>query len=146
MKIISTIGVLVFRNNFKEVLLVKHGEEAGHPTGIYGLPAGRIDDGETAAEASKRELNEETGLETTQENLVELPYDSGVVKLQRKNGIIFCRWKVFICNNFSGEIRGAGQETTPEWVKVSGLSKYWLLTNTKTAIEKGIKFSGGDKA
>lgn len=135
-----TIGILVFRNNFQEVLLVKHGEKASHPTGIYGLPAGRIDSGETAIKAAVRELKEETGLETSEEDLVRLPYDFGVTEILRKKGTIFCTWEVFVCREFKGEIRGKGAETTPQWVKVSGLSKLWLTSNTKTAVSEGLKF------
>ena len=97
MQVIPTIGILVFRDNCKEVLLVKNNEGSGHPTGIYGTPAGRIDSGETAAQAAVRELKEETGLETSEKDLVRTPYDFGVTEIMRKQGTIFCTWEVFVC-------------------------------------------------
>jgi len=139
MQPIPTIGVLVFRNNLQEVLLVKHGEKAGAETGIYGLPAGRIEEGESAIEATVRELKEETGLKATQENLIELPYDFGVNELKRKSGTLICTWQVFVCEEFTGELRGSG-ETTPEWIKVFDVSKLWLLNNIQTAVLEGLKF------
>lgn len=139
MQSIPTVGILVFRNNNQEVLLVKHGEKAGHPTGIYGLPSGRIDTGETEIEAAKRELEEETGLKTSETDLIEIPYDFGVNEILRKNGTMFCTWKVFICEKFSGEI-GGSEETIPEWVKISHLSKYWKVGNLETAVEEGLKY------
>ena len=140
MQVISTIGILVFRNNCKEVLLVKNNEESGHPTGIYCIPAGRIDQGETAVQAAVRELKEETGLETLEKDLVRFPYDFGVTEILRKKGTIFCTWEVFICKKFTGEIRGKNPETTPEWVNIYDLEKLWLTSNTKVAVFEGIKF------
>jgi mutator protein MutT len=139
MKPFATIGVIVFKNNKKEVLLVKHGEAARHLTGSYGLPAGRIDKGETATKAAVRELQEETGITTVERDLRKVPYDFGVAKLQRKNGTMYCTWEVFVCRSYSGEIRGSGEETTPEWVQVSDLSRYWLIGQTETAIKEGLK-------
>jgi mutator protein MutT len=140
MQPIPTIGILVFRENFKEVLLVKNGEGSGHPTGIYGTPAGRIDQGETAVQAAVRELKEETGLEALEKDLVKLPYDFGVTEILRKKGTIFCAWEVFICQKFAGEIRGENPETAPEWVKVSDVVKLWLVGKTQIAVLEGVKF------
>ncbi|HLD06679.1 MAG TPA: NUDIX domain-containing protein [Candidatus Nanoarchaeia archaeon] len=60
--IIPTVGVLVYRNG--EVLLVQHGAKASHLHGVYGLPAGKLEAGESEEEAAVRELFEETGLKT----------------------------------------------------------------------------------
>jgi len=140
MQPIPSVGILLFRNNFQEVLLVKNGEGSGHPTGIYGIPAGRFNIGETAIRAAVREFKEETGLQTSEENLVKLPYDFGITEILRKKGTIFCTWEVFICQKFKGKIRGENPETTPEWVNVQGLEKLWLTSNTKLAVAEGIKF------
>lgn len=139
MQPIPTIGILIFRNNLKEVLLVKNGEGSGHPTGIYGTPAGRIDQGETATQAAVRELKEETGLEALEKDLIRLPYDFGVTEILRKKGTIFCTWEVFICQKFTGEIRGENPETKPEWIKASEVAKLWLVGKTAIAVLEGIK-------
>ena len=141
MNIVFAIGVLIFRNNKKEILLVKHGEKAGHPTGIYGIPAGRIDQGETEKEAAVRELQEETGLETSEADLKPLPYDFGVTSVARKVGVLNCTWKVFVCQKFQGNISKGGEETIPEWVKIADLSKYWLVVNTETAVSQGLLYT-----
>ncbi len=139
MDIIATIGVLVFKNN-QEVLLVKHGEEAGHPTGIYGLPSGRIEKNESPVAAAKRELEEEAGLKTLETDLIEIPYDFGINEIKRKKGTMMCSWKVFICRKYLGEIGTDGKETIPEWVKISDLSKYWKIGNLETAVKEGLKY------
>jgi 8-oxo-dGTP pyrophosphatase MutT (NUDIX family) len=68
---IPSVGVVVFSKEF--VLLVRHKKGADNVTGIYGLPSGRLEDGETNISAAKRELAEETGLITTEEHLTQLP-------------------------------------------------------------------------
>jgi 8-oxo-dGTP pyrophosphatase MutT (NUDIX family) len=138
-KIIATVGILVFRRENKEVLLVKHGEKAGHLTDSYGLPAGRIEPSEIEVGAAKRELEEETGLRTSVLDLIELPYDFGVTELKRKDGVMFCTWKVFVCRKFTGDLKGS-EETVPEWVKISELSKYWKIGNLESAINEGLKY------
>jgi mutator protein MutT len=140
MQPIPTIGILIFRENFKEVLLVKNGKGSGHPAGIYGTPAGRIDQGETPVQSAVRELKEETGLETLEKDLVKLPYDFGVTEILRKKGTIFCTWEVFICKKFTGEIRAENPETAPEWAKVSDVPKLWLVGKTAIAVLEGVKF------
>jgi len=140
MQPIPTIGILIFRNHFKEVLLVKNNESSDHPIGIYCIPAGRIDQGETVTQAAARELKEETGLETLEKDLVKLSYDFGVTEILRKKGTIFCTWEVFICQKFKGEIRNENPETTPEWIKVSDVPELWLVGKTAIAVSEGIKF------
>ena len=135
MKPIPTIGVIVFRNDKSEVLLVRHGEEAGHLTGSYGTPSGRIEENENPKQAAARELKEETGLETTEEELIPLSFDFGVTELKRKNGTMLCTWEVFICKSYRGEVRGEGDETTPEWVEISKLENYWLLPSVLKAVK-----------
>jgi 8-oxo-dGTP diphosphatase len=51
----------VIRDDKGRLLLVKRGHEPG--AGLWSLPGGRIEPGETDAEALVRELREETGLE-----------------------------------------------------------------------------------
>ena len=50
----------VIRDDKGRLLLVKRGHEPG--TGLWSLPGGRIEPGETDAEALVREMREETGL------------------------------------------------------------------------------------
>src|SRR6266498_4107990 len=103
MNSIPTVGVLIFKDN--KVLLVRHGEAAGHVTGSYGLPAGRIEKGETVKQAALRELQEETGFITTEDNLEELPLKILPADIPRKDGTIK-RFSitVFLCRKFSGKL------------------------------------------
>jgi mutator protein MutT len=51
----------VIRDDKGRLLVVKRGHEPG--AGLWSLPGGRIESGETDAEALVREIREETGLE-----------------------------------------------------------------------------------
>lgn len=53
------VGAVVTRTN--ELLMVRRGTQPGR--GLWSLPGGRVEGGETVAEAVLRELEEETGLE-----------------------------------------------------------------------------------
>lgn len=55
---IKSTGILVFKGN--SVLLVKHGEKAGHINGVCGIPGGRFAENEGEKTTALRELKEET--------------------------------------------------------------------------------------
>lgn len=133
-----SVGVLVFDKD--KVLLVRHGEEAGHMSGTYGLPSGRLDPGETEVVAAARELNEETGLRSSSKDFIEYPDNLYFADINRKDGsVIHFSWRVFICKEYGGELEGS-EETTPEWVELSKLSTYQLLPNVQKAALEGQKF------
>jgi 8-oxo-dGTP diphosphatase len=138
MHVISTVGILLFKEN--TVLLVKHGEGASHVTGSYGIPAGRIETGETDAHAAIRELQEETGLKTTEAYLEKLLLNIPDADIPRSDGTIK-RFSitVFLCRHYFGELR-VTDETTPEWVKMLEIEKLPLIGHTKMMIEDGRKF------
>lgn len=130
--------VLAFKEN--KVVIVRHEESAGHLTGVYGIPGGRPDEGESLIEAAAREFEEETGLKTSVEDLKSYPNNQYTADIERKDGSIGrFTMTVFICNKFSDDLRGR-EETTPEWVEVSKLNSYKLLPNVKNAVEDGHKF------
>lgn len=137
MKVISSIGILIIKEN--KALLVKHGSRATHLTGVYGLPAGKMEErGEK--EAAVKELREETGLVTTVDSLTEFPNNEYSADIETKSGeIIRYPWKVFLCKGYSGYLQGS-EETTPEWVEISKLTDYNLLPNVNNAIQAGMKF------
>jgi ADP-ribose pyrophosphatase YjhB (NUDIX family) len=59
-KPILTTGAVILDQD--QVLLVRHGEAAEHLTASWGLPAGRVEAGESLLQACVREAHEETGL------------------------------------------------------------------------------------
>ena len=135
-KVIPTAGVLIYRNN-EEVLLVRHGESASHLTDTYGLPAGRLRENESEIEAAIRELEEESGLITTQKHLWKLPKFYSA-KIERKDGTKTFSLTVFLCDSYSGELRKT-DETEPLWIKISDMDNYNLISNTKQIVLHGLE-------
>jgi 8-oxo-dGTP diphosphatase len=132
MNIIPTVGVLIFKD--KKVLLVKHGAGASHIEGVYGWPGGRFQEGETNRQVAVRELAEETGLITKEEDLEEFIHDLGTARIKRKNGETqLFSVELFVCSKYVGSLK-ASEETTPEWVNISDLDKYSLLPNVKRIV------------
>jgi 8-oxo-dGTP diphosphatase len=60
------VGGIVFQED--RVLLIKRGQEPG--LGIWSIPGGAVDVGETVERAVQREIKEETGLEVEVRDLV----------------------------------------------------------------------------
>lgn len=121
-----------------KVLLVKHAEAAEHKNDTYGLPAGRIEDGESVQEAAARELLEETGLQTEPQSLIKLP-DVWYAEIVRKDGSM-PRFSFVVCiaTSWRGEVR-VTPEATPEWIAVADIGAYKLLPNVKEAVERSVQ-------
>lgn len=136
MDTIATFGVVVIKDSW--VLLVRHLEKAGHLTGMYGLPAGRPGENESAEETAIRELKEETGLEVKMEDLVRLPTVQ-VADIQRSDGTVKrMSIECFVAWQASGELEGEKNETEPEWVSISELGNVPLLPNVMKIIEEAL--------
>lgn len=133
---IHTVGIVAL--NGSKALLVKHGEAASHLTGVYGLPGGRLDEGESLLDAAAREFQEETGLLPDKTSLQQLPTVFQADIPRKDIEILKTYWHVFLIKNYSGKLKGS-DETEPEWVEISEVSKLNLLPNTENAIREGLQ-------
>ena len=135
---ILTFHILLFQGD--RVLLVKHGEGAGHLTGVWGIPGGRPIDNETPKETAVREFSEETGLKVENEDLQDFPDNQYTADVQRKDGVSRrYTMKIFLCDTSTGELKSS-TETEPEWIKFSEVSKYNLFPNGQKAVETAYHF------
>jgi mutator protein MutT len=135
---IATAGVVIVKEG--KVLLVRHGVTSGHVEGMYGIPAGRVDQGETAREAAIRELCEEAGLTVRGDDLVELPYlwKADIAHGDQQKSFSL---RAYACTSYSGELKSSA-ETTPEWVSLDDLEQHNLLPNVRAVIADALKFLG----
>ena len=132
-----TKGVATIIFDGDKVLLVKNGISSNHPTGVYGLPAGTVEENEEWEVAAVRECQEESGL--TPLKLIKLPtfYEAD---LPRKDGTAkhICAWSYY-CPEYEGELTGS-DEAEPEWVKINDLKKYNLVINVDKMIAEALKY------
>ena len=124
------VGVIVFRDH--KVLLVKRNKEPNK--GHWSIPGGRQMLGETAAEAAKRELLEETGVEVDQLSLVDvvdaiIPDVEGKIKYHYTLVDYMGQWQ-------SGESRPGDDAQEARWIPLNELSSYSLLNKTMNIIYK----------
>lgn len=144
-KIVHTVGVVVFDQTRDKVLVVRHGVDSRHGFGNYGLPAGRMEEGESTREAASRELEEETGLVADSSELLEFPGNKfGPLNIQLRNKEELVDWTVFIASKFSGELRPEGEQSIPEWVPIKDLNlKYETLDNVSQVVQNAKEFLDG---
>ena len=95
------------------VLLAKRGANQ-HQGNLWEFPGGKLEAGERACQALKRELNEELGITAENvENLIVVEHDYGDKAV---------RLTVFIVHSFTGVPEG--REEVVEWVGIEDLQHY----------------------
>ena len=132
----KTVGVVVLEGN--KVLLVRHLKGGNHITDTFGLPAGRLEVGEDHVHGAIRELKEETGLDVTVSDLIQLPIEYHAV-LKRKTGEEAMVWRVYKCRKFSGNLQDS-EETSPLWVEINKLDSINLVSNVNNAIQQALDY------
>ncbi len=124
-------GIVLYEKN--RILLVRHTEQARLPTGSYGFPAGRVEEGETPSEAAARELEEETGLTTSPQYLIPLPEQRS--KLNLKSGPEEFIFQPFFCIKYSGKLRSS-EKTVPEFISLDSLDDLLLVAEDVREISR----------
>lgn len=112
-----------------QVLLI---QRAKPPVGIWALPGGHVDPGETVAEAAQRELLEETGMRAQLDTLV------GIYDVIRRDaaGLLTTHYAIACFAGLAGEgePQAASDAMAVEWADPSRLGNFPLAPNVKTAI------------
>ena len=124
------VGVIVFRDH--EVLLIQRNKEPNK--GQWSIPGGRQMLGETAAEAARRELLEETGVKVDRLLLVDvvdaiIPDVEGKIKYHYTLVDYMGQWQ-------SGESRPGDDAKEVRWVNLTQLGSFSLLEKTINIIQK----------
>jgi 8-oxo-dGTP diphosphatase len=119
---ILAASAAVFRGQF--VLLVRRGQSLGQ--GLWSLPGGKVESGETAEAAALRELVEETGVSAALHGI------AGVFKINdnERHYVITC----FAGVHVSGEPQAASDAAEARFVHLSEVEGFVLAPNTAQAI------------
>ena len=124
------VGVFVFRE--QEVLLIKRNKEPNK--GQWSIPGGKQVIGETAADAAKRELLEETGVKVDQLLLIDvvdtiIPDVAGKIKYHYTLVEYMGQWQ-------SGETRPGDDAQEVRWVCLNEINSITLPEKTTNIIHK----------
>ena len=95
------------------LLLIRRGREPGR--GLWSLPGGRCEPGESAAETAVREVREETGLDVAAGPLV------GRVERAGLGGVVYVI-DDFACTVLGGELAPGDDADDVRWVDAAGLA------------------------
>ena len=121
------VCILVIDKSGRKILLGK--KIGGYGNGMYGIPGGNLELGESLTDCAKRELGEETGLKDRK-----LKY-LGVVREIEKNGDSYFHF-VFICKDYKGSPKLQEPEECEgwDWYPLNNLPPNIMLGH-KVAIE-----------
>lgn len=107
------------------LLLIKRGHEPG--TGLWSLPGGRIEPGETDSEALVRELREETGLTVRPGRLI------GAVRRPGGEGRVL-EIRDYVVTVTGGSLAAGDDAADVRWVSVTELDRLSLTEGLVEAL------------
>jgi 8-oxo-dGTP diphosphatase len=115
-------SAVVFHNGM--VLLIKRGKSPGK--GLWSLPGGKVEFGETLREAAAREVLEETGIAVQVENLV----GNYEIILADTHFVIAC----FVARTENLQIRAASDAEDAKFFAIEEVAELKLAANVLQAI------------
>jgi 8-oxo-dGTP diphosphatase len=119
---ILAASTAVFRG--RDVLLVKRGQKLGQ--GLWSLPGGKVEFGESAEAAARREVMEETGIAIEVKGLAGL-YEIITGDIHYAIACYAALWE-------SGEPQAASDAAKARFVAIAEISQLSLAPNTAKAI------------
>lgn len=126
------IGVAAIVLRGDQVLLVQRGREPAK--GLWGLPGGMLELGETVAEGVRREVLEECGVEVEVGPLV------GVFEPMQRDGDGRLRYHYvvldYLARYVGGELQAADDADDAQWVALEKLERLPMLAETRDMIRK----------
>jgi 8-oxo-dGTP diphosphatase len=127
------VGVLIKRGN--SILLVKRSNNPGR--GLWSIPGGVLELGETLEEAAVREAKEETGADISVDRLLDIYNliendDSGRI---RYHYILIN----FLAHHVRGELKANAESSEIRWVKINELNSYQTTKTLRRLLKKLVK-------
>ena len=124
------VGALIFEN--RRILLVERGKEP--LKGWWSLPGGIVETGEKLADAMRREVREETGLEVEPLSMFEIferVIPDGAGRPEYHYVLID-----YLCKVVGGTLEAASDVSRAAWVSRPELSDYRLTEGTVAVVER----------
>ncbi|HUT69582.1 MAG TPA: NUDIX hydrolase [Desulfatiglandales bacterium] len=128
------VGAVVFKEN--KVLLIKRENSPGK--GLWAIPGGRVQLGETIQEAAEREIREETGVVIRAKDPV---YTFDLIERDTHGRIRFHYVIVdLLADYISGEPDPGSDAVDARWIAPHELDKLSLGTSTRKFLKEIIRF------
>lgn len=131
------IGVSGIVFNGANVLMIKRGQAPAQ--GLWSIPGGKLEPGETLAEACRREVEEETGL------LIEVQQIAAVVERKQEG------FHYVIVDFLAVLADASGTEPTPQtdvseakWIAIDDLPNYPIVEGLHEIIIRSFRVSNGN--
>lgn len=126
---IPGVGALIIEDGF--VLLVKRGHEPGK--GLWSIPGGVIEVGETVHQAVVREVKEETGLDVEVVRLLEV----GDVIVKDEAGDVKYHYVMinFLARAVGGLVKATSDASHARWFSINRLSEESVTKTTRRLLD-----------
>lgn len=131
------VGALIFRDD--DILLVERGKEP--LKGLWSLPGGVVEVGETLDQAVRREILEETGLIIDPIRVFEI--FERIMRDQEGPPEYHYVLIDYVCSVTGGELAPADDVSRAEWVPQHRLETYRLTEGTLDVIERAFAANAG---
>ncbi len=138
---VPTLGVsgIVF-NQHKQILLIRRNQPPA--MGLWSIPGGKLEAGESLVEACRREINEETGLDTVVKQIV-------AVVERRVEGFhyVIIDYLALLANEKNRQPVAKSDVSEARWVSLDQLDAYDLVEGLAEIILRTFQMvSGGHSA
>jgi len=130
--VIPLVGVGAVVVSDSKVLLVKRGHEPAK--GLWSIPGGLIELGETADAATRREVKEETGVDVEIERLLDV-VDNIVYDYQGKIRFHYVLVE-FVAHPVTTIVRPSSDASDVKWVPFLDLSSYQMTKTARKLLDK----------
>lgn len=132
---IAAVAAIVLRAD--QVLLVQRGREPAK--GLWGIPGGMLELGETAADGVRREVLEECGIEIEVGPLIALfePMQRDSAGRLRYHYVVLD----FLARYVAGELTAADDAADARWVALDALEQWPMPAETRAIIRKAAAHS-----
>ncbi|MGL5713583.1 MAG: NUDIX hydrolase [Cetobacterium sp.] len=124
-----SVSVLIPNKNGDKILVLKHNKCKG----LYILPAGTIEEGETVEQAAIREMKEELGIEIYN---LETYIEETLRAYDRIDGIHIYKETCIFAKQYSGTLENLEPHKHPElkWIDMSDLGQLKTSPTTREAV------------
>ena len=120
------VGCVILSKKNDAVLMIKRASEPDK--GLWSIPGGMVEYGETCEEATIREVNEETSLKIKLDKILKII-----------NKIIYSSEKIkyhfiivdYLAKDYIGTIRASDDALEASWIKYKDLNKYSIVPSVK---------------